>query len=512
GTELKIALFEVQKIARARLEALVQRRMPVIKPLAMPIDTMLHPADMAGAYQGRAETKKKRVRPVMTAEQMRDPNYKPGVARGLLLGIQHVLAMFVVNITPAILIAGVVGFGFGSENPANMTYMIQMSLFFAGIATLIQANGIGPVGARLPIVQGAGFVYLPIMIPIAVQYGMPTLMGAIVISGVFHFFLGLAIGRIRRWIPPLVTGLVVLMVGVELIRIGVLYSAGGEQLRGTPEFGSMDQWSLALLVIAVTLLLKFFARGVLSESAVLLGLLAGYLFAWWQGIVSLTGLQDSALFVMPNPLHFGFEFNLSAVVGMCLMAFVSVVATSGNISVLTQVGADREASDKELIGGSTASGLGNVVGGFFGALPGACFSQSIGLVFLTRLMSRHVVMFSALILILCGLMPVIGAGIQTIPVAVLGGALLIMLGMFLAASVNMLATVSWNKRNMLIFGIALSVGLGLQFEPDAIQNLPQTARVLMSSGLLPATLIAIVLNLLMPQADSDEPSKQMAGS
>ncbi|NND91873.1 MAG: purine permease [Granulosicoccus sp.] len=439
----------------------------------------------------------------MTPAQMRDPDYFPGIIAGTPLGIQHVLAMFVSNVTPAIIVAGAAGFGFGSGDISNMIYMIQMSMVFAGIATLIQTIGIGPMGARLPVVQGTSFAFIPIMIPIAIQFGMPALMGGIVIGGIFHFFLGTIIGRIRHWLPPLVTGLIVLMIGLALVKVGIQYAAGGVPLMGKPEYGTLVHWSLALVVIIVTLGLKFFTRGMLSVSAVLLGLLAGYLVALVMGLVSFDNVGRAAWFAAPNPLHFGIEFNAAAIIGMCLMGVISAIETVGDISGITKGGAGRQASDKEITGGTLADGFGTALAGLFGALPNTSFSQNVGLISMTGVMSRHVVTIGAVFLIVCGLVPKFGAIISSMPIAVLGGGVMVMFGMVAAAGVSMLSDVVWDRRNMVIFAIALSVGLGLQLEPGALQHLPATLKVLMSSGLLPAALIAIILNLLIPHEPDD---------
>ena len=208
-----------------------------------------------------------------TAEQLRDPNYTPPLAKAVPLGIQHVLAMFVSNVTPAIIIAGVAGFGFGAPNadiPA-LIYLIQMAMLFAGVATLIQTIGIGPVGAKLPIVQGTSFAFLPVMIPAMIgagTAGLGGLMTGVIIGGLFHTFIATFIGKIRFALPPLVTGLVVTMIGLALVKVGIQYAAGGVPAIGTEEFGSLLNWSAALVVIFVTLALKFYAKGMLAVSAV----------------------------------------------------------------------------------------------------------------------------------------------------------------------------------------------------------------------------------------------------
>ncbi|MFO7919605.1 MAG: nucleobase:cation symporter-2 family protein [Nioella sp.] len=451
-----------------------------------------------------------------TPQQLRDPNYTPPLVKAVPLGIQHVLAMFVSNVTPAIIVCGAAGFGYGSNSPdfPQMIYMIQMSMFFAGVATLIQTIGIGPVGARLPIVQGTSFAFIPIMIPLVAGQGVDAiavLMGGILVGGLFHAVLGLFIGKIRFALPPLVTGLVVTMIGLALVQVGIQYAAGGVPAIGTEEYGSLQNWTVAGVVIVVTLALKFFTRGMLSVSAVLIGLLAGYVVALAIGMVSFGNVATAAPFALPNPLHFGLEFSIAAIIGFCLMSFVSAVETVGDVSGITKGGAGREATDTEIQGATFADGIGTAASGLFGALPNTSFSQNVGLIAMTGVMSRHVVTIGALFLILAGLVPKVGAVISTVPIEVLGGGVIVMFGMVVAAGVSMLSDVTWNRRNMVIFAIALSLGLGLQLEPGALQHLPDTLKVLATSGILPAALIAIVLNLALPQELSDESTEDVSG-
>ena len=445
-----------------------------------------------------------------SAEDLRNPDYMPPMIQAVPLGIQHILAMFISNVTPAIIVCGAAGFGFNSNSPdfPNMIYMIQMSMFFAGIATLIQTIGFGPVGARLPIVQGTSFAFVPIMVPLVAGKGVDAiaiLMGGVIIGGLFHTILGFFIGRIRFALPPLVTGLIVMMIGLALIKVGIQYAAGGvpAKMNGLPEYGSLLNWSVASVVIIVTLLLKFFTRGMLSVAAVLIGIIAGYIVAYFNGMVDFGNISKAASLALPNPFHFGVEFTAAAIIGFCAMSFVSAVETVGDVSGITKGGANREATDKEIEGATYADGLGSAVAGVFGGLPNTSFSQNVGLIAMTGVMSRHVVTIGALLLVVAGLIPKVGAFISTIPIEVLGGGVIVMFGMVSAAGVSLLATVNWNKRNLIIFAISLSVGLGLQLEPDALQHLSGTAKVLMSSGLLPAAVIAIVLNLILPESIED---------
>ncbi|SFG38984.1 nucleobase:cation symporter-2 family protein [Sulfitobacter dubius] len=457
-----------------------------------------------------------------TPAQLRDPNYTPALSKAIPLGIQHVLAMFVSNVTPAIIVAGAAGFGFGSDAGAqgfpDMTYLIQMSMLFAGIATLFQTIGFGPVGARLPIVQGTSFAFLPIMIPLVAGKGveaLPALFGGVLVGGLFHMVLGTFIGRIRFALPPLVTGLVVTMIGLALVKVGIQYAAGGVPAIDQPEYGSLLNWSAALVVIVATLGLKFFTRGMLSVSAVVIGIALGYIYALAVGMITFEGIVTSwdraATVALPIPFAYGFEFSFAAVVGFCLMAFVSAVETVGDVSGITKGGAGREATDAEITGATYADGLGSAIAGVFGGFPNTSFSQNVGLIAMTGVMSRHVVTIGALFLILCGLVPKVGAVIRTIPIEVLGGGVIVMFGMVVAAGVSMLSDVNWNRRNMVIFAISLSIGLGLQLDPKAVQYLPDTLRVLMTSGLLPAALIAIVLNLVLPEQLSDDATEEVSG-
>ena len=441
-----------------------------------------------------------------TPKQLADPNYTPPMVHAIPLGLQHIMAMFISNVTPAIIVAGAAGFGFGSNSPdfPMMIYMIQMSMVFAGVATLIQTIGMGPVGARLPVVQGTSFAFVPIMVPLVAGKGvdaMAAVMGGVLVGGLFHVFLGTFIKKIRFALPPLVTGLVVLMIGLYLIKVGIQYAAGGVPAMGKPEFGSLQNWTVAGVVIVVSLGVKFFARGIVSAGAVLIGMLAGYLVALSMGMVSFGNIGNAKVFQLPVPMQFGLEFTAAAIIGMCAIAFISAVETVGDVSGIAKGGANREATDDEIQGATYADGLGTSVAGLFGGLPNTSFSQNVGLVAMTGVMSRNVVSIGAVILIVAGLFPKIGAAISTVPIEVLGGGVIVMFGMVAAAGVSILSEVKWDRRSLMIFAVSLSVGLGLQLVPSALQHLSGTAKVLMTSGLLPAAVLAIVLNLVLPKTD-----------
>ena len=433
--------------------------------------------------------------------RMSDPDYEIPMGPRVALGLQHVLAMFASNITPSIIVAGAAGFAFGS---AEMVFLIQMAMLFAGIATLFQTIGFGPVGARLPVMQGTSFAFVPIMIGVVKTSGMAALMGAILVAGLFHAALGTIIGRIRHWFPPLVSGMVIAAIGLYLIPVGIRYAAGGaaDFQINNPAWGDFSRWGLALVVIFVALGCKFFTKGITSTAAILLGLIAGYVVGIATGADNFGAVGKAAWFAIPMPLKYGIEFNMAAIIGMCLISIVSAIETVGDISGIAKGGAGREATDKELAGGTYADGLGTAVAGIFGGLPNTSFSQNVGIVSMTGIMSRGVVTIGAIFLIICGFIPKIGAVVSAMPISVLGGGVILMFGMVLSAGINMLSEVKWTRRNMMILATSMSVGMGLQAVPKSMQHLPDTLEMLMTSGLLPVAVLAVVMNLILPEDDA----------
>jgi xanthine permease len=433
--------------------------------------------------------------------RLSDPDYEIPMAPRVALGMQHVLAMFASNVTPSIIVAGAAGFAFGG---ADMVFLIQMAMLFAGVATLFQTIGFGPVGARLPVMQGTSFAFVPIMIGIVKSSGMAALMGSVVVAGLFHAALGTIIGRIRHWFPPLVSGMVITTIGLYLIPVGIKYAAGGaaDFQMNNPAWGDFSRWGLALVVIFVALGCKFYTRGLTSSAAVLIGLVAGYVVGIATGAVNFGGIGKAAWFAIPMPFKYGIEFNMTAIIGMCLISIVSAIETVGDISGIAKGGAGREATDKELAGGTYADGIGSAIAGVFGGLPNTSFSQNVGIVSMTGVMSRGVVTIGAIFLIICGFVPKIGAVVAAMPISVLGGGVILMFGMVVSAGINMLAGVNWSRRNMMILATSISVGLGLQAVPKSMQHLPDTLEMLAVSGLLPVAVLAVVMNLVLPE-DAD---------
>jgi len=433
-------------------------------------------------------------------ENYSDSASTPPLGQAVPLGIQHVLAMFASNVTPSIIIAGAAGLAFGG---AEQIYLIQMAMLFAGIATLFQTIGFGPVGSRLPIMQGTSFAFVSVLFVIAKTQGLGVALTACLIGGIIHFFLGSIIGKIRFLFPPLVSGLVILTIGLYLIPVAIKYAAGGAakfQMEAA-SYGSLMHWTVAGSVIVVSFILKFWGKGLVSSAALLIGLIAGYLVAWLFGMVNFAGVGKAGLIAIPNFMPYGFEFSLGAVIAVTLICIVSAIETVGDTSGTTKAGAGRDATDEEIAGATYADGLGTAVAAVFGGLPNTSFSQNVGIIGMTGIMSRHVVTIAGLILIACGLLPKIGAIVASMPMPVLGGGVIVMFGMVVAAGMNMLSEVKMNRRNMMIIAVSLAVGLGLNLEQSAVQYLPGVIKTMAVSGLLPTALIAIILNQVLPEED-----------
>lgn len=429
-----------------------------------------------------------------------DPNVTPPMAQAVPLGLQHVLAMFASNVTPSVIVAGAAGLAFGG---AEQIYLIQMAMLFAGVATLFQTIGFGPVGARLPIMQGTSFAFVGVLAGVAATQGLSVALTACIIGGTIHFLLGSVIQRLRWLFPPLVTGLVILAIGLYLIPVAIKYAAGGaaDFQMAAESFGSLKHWSVALTVIIVALGFKFFAKGTLSNAAILIGLIAGYVVALLAGMVNFGPVTNASWITSIKPLPYGFEFSLGAVIAVTLVSVVSAIETVGDASATTKAGAGREATDEEIAGATYADGLGTAVAGVFGGLPNTSFSQNVGIVGMTGIMSRHVVTIAGIIMIICGLLPKIGAVIASMPLPVLGGGVIVMFGMVAAAGMNVLTEVKMNRRNMIIIAVSLAFGLGLNLVPSAVQYLPGVVKVLATSAVAPTALMAVVLNLVLPEED-----------
>jgi NCS2 family nucleobase:cation symporter-2 len=422
-----------------------------------------------------------------------DVNAMPPLGRAVPLGIQHVLAMFVSNVTVPIIIAGAAGL-----SEAQTTLMIQAAMFVAGVATLVQSLGLGPIGARLPIVMGTSFGFVPVLIPIAVGMGVPAALGAALCGGIAMALVGLFLPYVRFLFPPVVTGTFVIMIGILLMPVGFAYIGGGF---GAPDFGALHHLLLAALVIVVTVGLHQFGRGIWSEMSPLAGLVIGFIAAVVFGYVDFSTVGSAQWFALPIPFAIGVEFHLAAILPVVLLAVVTCAESIGDIVGTTVGGANREPTEKELSGGVMADGLASIFAAIFNAYPQISFSQNVGIVALTGVVSRYVVAIGGAFLLIAGLLPKLGAVVSGIPNSVLGGAVVIMFGMIASAGIKMLSSIDFNKRNMLILAMSLATALGLPAQEGLYAAYSENARAIIESGLIPGAIVAIVLNLILPHRE-----------
>ena len=409
------------------------------------------------------------------------------------LGIQHVLAMFAGNITVPIIIAGIFG-----QTPEQKIFLIQMALFVAGVATVIQTVGYGKIGSRLPIIQGTSFAFIPVMAPFA-KAGLGAVFTAAFIGGIFQMWIGRILKPIRHLFPPLVTGIVVLMIGVSLLKVGFMYAGGGGWLlNNKPEvFGNSNHLIISFTVLIVAIWANQKGKGMVSSASILIGMVAGYIVAMMMGMVNYGKIAGADWFAFPMPLQYGIEFLPGAIILMLFMAIVTTIETIGDISATTMGGANREATDKELSGGIMADGLGTAFGSLFNAMPNTSYSQNAGLVAFTGVISRHVGTVAGVILILMGLFPKLGGIIAAMPESVIGGAAIIMFGLITSAGIKLVAQSEMSQRNLLILGLSLSFGIGMSLLPQFVAHIPDfgiSLKLLLTTGLIPAGMLAFILN------------------
>ena len=450
---------------------------------------------------------------------------KMPLKQAIPLGLQHVLAMFVGNLTPLLIICGACGIS-GSEEFAHLQVsLLQNAMFVAGVVTLVQLYAIGPIGGKVPIIMGTSSGFIGVFKSVAdtmgggvVTYG--AIMGASIIGGLFEGVLGAFIKPLRKFFPSVVTGTVVLSIGLSLISVGVNSFGGGSSAK---DFGSAENLLLALFVLIVILMVKHWTKGLASNSAILIGIIAGYAAAVIMGLllpnsgITADGAEYTKAWVLnwnkvaeaswisiPEFLPVRPVFDVRAIAPIIIMFIVTAVETVGDISGVIEGGMDREATDKELSGGVICDGIGSSFAALFGILPNTSFSQNVGLVTMTKIVNRTALASGAVFLILCGLIPKLGAIISIMPQAVLGGAAVMMFSSIVVSGIQLITKEHMTPRNLTIVSVALGVGYGMGANTAILAQTPQAVQLIFSgSGIVPAALVAILLNLLLPKDDKN---------
>ena len=415
------------------------------------------------------------------------------ILKAIPFGLQHILAMFVANITPIIIVAG--ASGLSSKQTASL---IQCAMLIAGIGTMIQLYPIWRIGSKLPIVMGISFTFVSIFCFIGTRYGYNAIVGAVLIGGIVEGTLGLFAKYWRKLITPIVAASVVTAIGFSLLNVGA-YSFGGGN--GSANFGSAVNLTIGSITLITCLLFSIFAKAHYKQLSVLAGLVVGYITALCFGKVDFTALESTSLISIPKLLPFKPEFNLNAIVSVILIFLVSATETIGDTSALTASGLDREVTEKEISGSIACDGFISTLSAVFGCLPITSFSQNVGLVAMTKVVNRFTLLMGAIIMVLAGLCPVFGALLATLPEAVLGGCTLIMFGSIVVSGLHMIAGCGYNQRNMIIVALSLSIGIGFTQVPEIFSIFPEIVETVLGENCVAVVfIVSVILNLILPKS------------
>ena len=443
------------------------------------------------------------------------------LTKAVPLGLQHVLAMFVGNLTPILIITGACGIGAGSEFAELQVDLLQNAMLVAGIVTLVQLYAIGPVGGKVPIIMGTSSGFIGVFNSVAKVMGggiagYGAIMLASVLGGLFETVLGFLLKPLRRFFPAVVTGTVVLSIGLSLVSVGVGSFGGGN---AAADFGSLENLALGALVTVVIIAFKHGTKGMTSASSILIGIIAGYIASAVMGLfLSPTGITadgveytkawvlnwdkvaEASWFSIPKLMPVPLVFDLRAIVPVLIMFIVTAVETVGDISGVMEGGMGREATDSELSGGVICDGLGSSFAALFGVLPNTSFSQNVGLVAMTKIVNRHALATGAVFLVFCGLLPKLAALISIMPQSVLGGAAVMMFSSIVISGIQLITKDPLTARNITIVSTALGLGYGIGANGAVIAGLPEAVQLIFGgSGIVPAAILAIVLNIVIPR-------------
>lgn len=448
---------------------------------------------------------------------------KMSLKQALPLGMQHVLAMFVGNLTPLLIITGACGLAGGEFADLRVT-LLQNAMLVAGIVTLVQLYSIGPIGGKVPIIMGTSSGFIGVFSSVAASMGGGVLaygaiMGASLIGGLFETVLGFFLKPLRKLLPSVVTGTVVLSIGLSLISVGVNSFGGGNTAQ---DFGSVENLLLAIFVLVVILICKHSGSTFLNSSSILVGIICGYIAAFLMGLILPTTalnaegvaytkawvlnwnkVAEAKWFALPQLMPVKPVFDMRAIAPVMIMFIVTAVETVGDISGVIMGGMDREATDTELSGGVICDGIGSSFAALFGVLPNTSFSQNVGLVSMTKVVNRFALATGGIFLILCGLVPKLGALVSIMPQSVLGGAAVMMFSSIVVSGIQLITREPLTPRSLSIVSVALGLGYGIGANNGILAHAPQMfSLVFGGSGIVPAALVAILLNLAIPKDEN----------
>ena len=417
---------------------------------------------------------------------------KVPLLQSIPFGLQHVLAMFVANIAPIMIVTGACGL-----STQEMASLIQTAMIVAGIGTLVQLFAIWKVGAKLPIVMGISFTFVSVFCFVGPKWGYEAVIGAVIVGGIVEGLLGLFAKYWRGIIAPIVSACVVTAIGFSLLSVGANSFAGGV---GSADFGSAQNWILGTITLVCCILFNIFAKGHLKQLSVLFGLVVGYVVALFMGKVDLSALDGVAMVSLPKIMPYKPVFNLSAIISVTMIFLVSATETIGDTSAMTNTVLGREASEKEITGSLACDGIVSTLSACFGCMPITSFSQNVGLLAMTKVVNRYTIATGAGVLILAGIFPAFGAILATLPEAVLGGCTIMMFGNIVISGLQMIGDCGFTQRNINIAALSLSIGLGFTQVPEMFNIFPDIIRTIFAENCVAVVfLAAIIMNLVMPK-------------
>lgn len=426
-------------------------------------------------------------------------NGVPQFGQAFPLALQHVVAMIVGCVTPAIIVSGVAGL-----NNTDRVILIQAALFTSALSTLLQLFPFVrtqkfQLGSALPVIMGISFAYVPSMQAIAETSDVGTILGAQIVGGVVAIIVGFTIKKIRILFPPIITGTVVFTIGLSLYPTAVNYMAGGTS---NPDYGSWKNWVAALFTLIVVTGLNHFAKGFLKLASILVGIIAGYIFASFLGLVDLSGIASAGILQFPQPMHFGVKFDPSACIAIGLLFAINSIQAIGDFSATTVGSMDRQPEDQELQGGIVMYGVSNILCALLGGLPTATYSQNVGIVTTTKVINRCVLGLAAIILMIAGIIPKFSGLLTTIPQCVLGGATISVFASIAMTGIKLITQQKMTFRTTSIVGLAVALGMGITQAPDALSSFPSWVMMIFGkSPVVIATITAILLNVILPKEE-----------
>lgn len=430
---------------------------------------------------------------------------KPSIHSTLPLAICHVVAMLVGNITPAMLVAASVG-----VSSAEETTLVQASMIIAGLSTLLQLYPVVGFGMGLPTVMGVAFAYVPVLTTIGLAHGISGIMGAQLVGGVVTIVAGFAIEKVRHFFPPVVTGTVTLAIGLSLYSTAVNYMGGGSAAKAAGTFGSPEFWLLTTVTLVVTLACGIWGKGYIKVSGMIIGIFTGFVLALFMGhgIVSFEGVKSAAWLSLPHPLGFGIEFYPDAMVLMSLISVVQSVQIIGGVSATTVGALGRDAEARELGGAIRGQGLAMAVGSLFGGLPTSTFSQNVGLIGTTKMVSKRIFVVACAIMLADGLCPKVSALITCIPLPVMGGATVTVFAIIAVSGIEMICEQPLTYRNKIIVGLSLALGVGIGATPEILQFFPSMVQSILGSSVVVSFIVAFLLNIIVPEQEADRAAEK----